>query len=348
MKLLTTLKTKVRELVIVFLVGMFMALTWIIVGMQALALSATKRWCCLVAFLRGLSSLCPVRVSTYFSREMYVANNLVKRVYSIGIRKTAPRFFALTCDMVGDAFTQLKDIGDDFNYVFATARHISAKIREELKGVDYDQWAKLPAERMQEAEQKEKAKSKTRKLHKDFDLEDFLKFYGLEVDNVTTNDIGKCYRLTTCPIKGEKHVGQNSTTTNFILSADGGLGFHCQSTGCADYQVSQVIEQLAQEKEPYPHPIYVESSRPRQRDEQPADYRRAVVLDDSDQISPEHTVWMWPGYLPLNTLVHFAGKSAKGKSPVTLDIISRLSSRQSLAGWNHQRTRCTPFCVACR
>jgi len=36
-------------------------------------------------------------------------------------------------------------------------------------------------------------------------------------------------------------------------------------------------------------------------------------------------VWLWPGYLPLNTLVHFAGKSAKGKSPVTLDIISRLS-----------------------
>jgi hypothetical protein len=172
--------------------------------------------------------------------------------------KNSPRFFALTCDMVGEAFTTLKDIGDEFNYIFATARHISAKIREELKGVDYDQWAKLPLERAQEAEHKEKTKSKTRKLHKDFNLEDFLKFYGLEIDNVTTNDVGKCYRLTSCPIKGEKHVGQNSTTTNFILSSDGGLGFHCQSTGCVDYQVAQVIEKLAEDHQPYPNPIYVQ------------------------------------------------------------------------------------------
>ena len=234
--------------------------------------------------------------------------------------KNSPRFFALTCEMVGDAFTRLKDIGDEFNYIFATARHISAKIREELKGVDYDQWAKLPVEHQhQETEQKEKSKSKTRKLYKDFDLEDFLKFYGLEIDNVTTNDVGKCYRLTSCPIKGDKHVGQNSTTTNFILSSDGGLGFHCQSTGCVDYQVAQVIEKLAEDKGIYPKPIYVQSKP------DTSEYRRAVVLDDSDGIEPEHTVWLWPGYLPLNTLVHFAGKSAKGKSPVTLDIISRLS-----------------------
>src|SRR5438445_222452 len=68
---------------------------------------------------------------------------------------------------------------------------------------------------------------------------------------------GMCYRLTTCPIKGEKHVGQNSTTTNFILSTDGGLGFHCQSTGCVEWQVAEVIKKLAEEKGPYPNQIYV-------------------------------------------------------------------------------------------
>ncbi len=240
--------------------------------------------------------------------------------------KNSPRFFALTCDMVGDAFTNLKDVGDEFNYIFATARHISAKIREELKSVDPEQWAHLPQEREQEPEQREKSKAKTRKLHPDFNLEDFLKFYGLEVDNVATNNVGKCYRLTSCPIKGEKHVGQNSTTTNFILSNDGGLGFHCQSTGCVAYSVAEVIKKLAEDKGPYPHIIYTPTDNGNTKHTNNEEWTRGVVLDDAHSIEPEHTVWLWPGYLPLNTLVHFAGKSAKGKSPVTLDLISRLST----------------------
>lgn len=102
--------------------------------------------------------------------------------------KNSPRFFAMTCDMVGDAFSKLKDIRDDFNYIFATARHISAKIREELQTIDREQWAALPAERqVVEPASREKAKAKTRKLNKDFNLEDFLKFYGLGVDNVAKN-----------------------------------------------------------------------------------------------------------------------------------------------------------------
>jgi len=235
--------------------------------------------------------------------------------------KNSPRFFAITCDMVGAAFTQLKDIEDEFNYVFATARHISAKIREELKGVDYDQWAKLPVERAQEPEQREKAKTKTRKLHKDFDLEDFLKFYGLEVDNVTTNQLGKCYRLTTCPIKGEKHVGQNSTTTNFILSNDGGLGFHCQSTGCVDWQVSQVIENLAQEHGPYPKPIYVEKTD--------GAYKVEIVSHRASTIKSETWEWIVPGYLPKGAEVHlFAGKG-RGKTKVC-NYFNKLANDQGL------------------
>jgi hypothetical protein len=99
--------------------------------------------------------------------------------------KNSPRFFALTCDMVGDAFKELKDIGEDFNYIFATARHISAKIRSELKTIDPEQWAALPAERVvAEEPTQDKSKTKSRVLHKDFDLEHFLKFYELPVDNV--------------------------------------------------------------------------------------------------------------------------------------------------------------------
>ncbi|MGA9798582.1 MAG: AAA family ATPase [Terriglobales bacterium] len=228
--------------------------------------------------------------------------------------KNSPRFFALTCNMVGEAFNQLKDVGDEFNYIFATARHISAKIREELKEVDPEQYAKLPTEREPVAEQREKAKTKSRKLHPEFDIQDFLKFYGLEVDNVAKNDIGTCYRLTSCPIKGEKHVGQNSTTTNFILSSDGGLGFHCQSTGCVSWSVAEVIEKLAEDKGAYPHPIYVAEKK------QQSTSLRSSRLECVADITIKPEVWLWPGYLSMNQLTHFAGASSEGKSPVTLDL----------------------------
>lgn len=236
--------------------------------------------------------------------------------------KNSPRFFALTCDMVGEAFTTLKDVGEDFNYIFATARHISAKIREELKSVDYEQWQALPAERAHVEEVKqEKAKKKSKKLHKDFNLEDFLKFYDLEIDNVAKKDIGRCYFLTTCPIKGEAHVGQNNTTTNFILSVDGGLGFHCQSTGCVEYSVSDVIKKLAEDKGPYPYVIYQQTTK--QQEPQRVIEYRFLSLDD---VAESELTWLWKGFLPANKLVHFAGASSEGKSPVTLDIIARLTS----------------------
>ena len=47
----------------------------------------------------------------------------------------APRFFTVTALPVGEAFSTIRDIVEDFNLVFATAAHISAKCREELKAV---------------------------------------------------------------------------------------------------------------------------------------------------------------------------------------------------------------------
>lgn len=240
--------------------------------------------------------------------------------------KNSPRFFALTCDMVGDAFTKLKDIGEEFNYVFATARHISAKIREELRVIDYEQWVALPKEReVAEVKTHESSKTKSRKLNKSFNMEDFLAFYGLQIDNVADkSDIGKCYRVTTCPIKGEAHVGHNSTTTNFILSVDGGLGFHCQSTGCVEYSVSDVIKKLAEDKGPYPHAIYdAPASKQQVKEEKSV---RSSRRQTAASINKEHLVWLWPGYLQANQLVHLAGASGEGKSPITRDIVARLSS----------------------
>ena len=139
------------------------------------------------------------------------------------------------------------------------AAHICAKIREELKGVDYEQWAKLPAEPVKKpAKSREKASDKKKQRHNDFNMEEFLTWAGLPIDNITDNAIGKLYRVTTCPIKGEKHVGQNSTTTNFGLTTDGGLMFHCQSTGCVEYHFSDVLKMLEESRGKYPGQVWAE------------------------------------------------------------------------------------------
>lgn len=239
--------------------------------------------------------------------------------------KNSPRFFALTCVAVGEAFKVLKDVGDEFNYIFATARHISAKIREELKEVDYEQWASLPAEREHtEVVEREKSKTKSRKVHKDFDIKDFLKFYNIPIDNETDNTIGHCIRVATCPIKGEPHVGQNATTTNFIYpSKDGGIGFHCQSTGCVEYGFAEVVKTLAENSGPYPSPIYEgKKQQYTERVESVRGHRRATAKGRK----LEHKIWLWPGYLLGNQLVHLAGASAEGKSPLTRDLIARFTS----------------------
>jgi hypothetical protein len=86
-------------------------------------------------------------------------------------------------------------------------------------------------------------------------------FYDLTIDNETDNEYGHCIRLTSCPLAGKEHTGQNSTSTNFIYpTADGGLAFHCMSSGCCDYGIKEALAELAKRKGPYPKLIYEESS----------------------------------------------------------------------------------------
>ena len=209
-------------------------------------------------------------------------------------------------------------LGRNLITVFATARHVSAKIREELKTVDPEQWAKLPAEReVVEPFAREKAKAKTRKVVAGFDIKDFLSFYGLVIDNETDNDLGHCIRLTTCPLKGEAHAGHNSTTCNFIYPCkDGGIAYHCQSTGCCEYGIQEVLESLAKEKGPYPKKIYEE------KPEVGLMYRSRTLAD----VEEESLIPLWPGYLFLKQLIHSMGASSEGKSPCWHDVIARVTS----------------------
>jgi putative DNA primase/helicase len=53
---------------------------------------------------------------------------------------------------------------------------------------------------------------------------------------------------------------------------------------------------------------------------------RVGCVQKATEIQVEHRVWLWPGYIGRNRLVHFGGASAEGKSPVTLDIAARASA----------------------
>jgi cell division protein ZapA (FtsZ GTPase activity inhibitor) len=54
--------------------------------------------------------------------------------------------------------------------------------------------------------------------------------------------------------------------------------------------------------------------------------KRSSRLDCVDEIEMIPQEWLWEGYLPQNQLTHFAGTSAQGKSPVTLDLAARITA----------------------
>jgi hypothetical protein len=230
----------------------------------------------------------------------------------------APRFFTVTGAVVGEAFNTIRDVGEDFNYIFATAAHISARCREELETIDPEQWTKLPPETVRKAtNQRVKANGKQRQRHPAFNMEEFLSWAGLPIDNITDNQIGKLYRVTKCPIKGEgegkRHVGQNSTTTNFGLTDDGGLMFKCQSTGCVDYHFTDVLKLLEEKLGKYPKPIYEEKQQQPSTD---GAYEIEILSHRASTIKSETWEWVVPGYLPKGAEVHlFAGKG-RGKTKV--------------------------------
>jgi hypothetical protein len=102
---------------------------------------------------------------------------------------------------------------------------------------------------------------------------------------------------------------------------DGGLAFHCQSTGCVEYGVGEAIKKLAEsEKGTYPQPIY--EKKQQHSSERVRGHRRATA----EGRKLEHKVWLWPGYLQGNQLIHLAGASGEGKSPLTRDLIARFTS----------------------
>ena len=53
---------------------------------------------------------------------------------------------------------------------------------------------------------------------------------------------------------------------------------------------------------------------------------RSYGLRSLGKRTKKHLSWLWTNYLPSNKLVHFGGASGEGKSPVTLDLIARVTA----------------------
>jgi len=235
----------------------------------------------------------------------------------------SPRFFTLSGEVL-PGYNTLRDGKDAFLYLGSTVAHVNARLREEIATIDPEQAAKLhPLKEMPQADAPgEKQKRKTRVVKKDFNIKDYLAFNKLKVINETDNELGHCLRLSSCPIKGEPHAGHNNTTTNFIYPAkDGGLAFHCFSNGCEESPVHDVIKLLADLNGVYEPGIYEE--KPSKNNSDPF---LSYSLFSFSELDEACLTYLWPKFLPDNKLVHFYGASSEGKSPVTIDLIARVSS----------------------
>ena len=51
-----------------------------------------------------------------------------------------------------------------------------------------------------------------------------------------------------------------------------------------------------------------------------------LIVTRGDMVAERPLRWMWKPYLPIGKLVHFGGNSSQAKSPVTVDLASRISS----------------------
>jgi hypothetical protein len=51
-----------------------------------------------------------------------------------------------------------------------------------------------------------------------------------------------------------------------------------------------------------------------------------LIVMKGNEVQREHLQFLWEPILPIGKLVHFGGNSSQGKSPVTVDIIARLTS----------------------
>jgi hypothetical protein len=127
-----------------------------------------------------------------------------------------------------------------------------------------------------------------------------------------------------CLTKGSLHVGDgggnehNNECSAFVFDPKTRQLWHkCQAGGCA-FQGREGEDVALSALGLDPRDVYYLEGRVKAR-------LRGLSMEEA-----EHIEWLWPGYLVANRLTMFVGESTQGKSPVTLDLIARITSG---SGW---------------
>jgi len=206
--------------------------------------------------------------------------------------KHSPRFFTVTAECVGKAFSQVRDIGRDGDFVFSMAAHISAKCNEELRSIDPELWEKVGVKKPGPNKKEPAARSsKVRQRHPEFSMGDYLKWAGLVLDNKHLDEaLGLCFRTTSCPVKGAAHVNHNGTSTNLIETKDGGLAFNCHSSGCEGWSFRDVHAKLEEELGKYPGKLWADQKE-EAYDLSPEGIEAAFpAMCDSEDVAPAQVI----------------------------------------------------------
>lgn len=164
-----------------------------------------------------------------------------------------------------------------------------------------------------------KAEASSFKLRSNWIPEIELKNAGLNFDRHEHDDkvfLNYHVKMGKCLLKGALHEehATNNRQSAFVHDPKSGQLYHqCLSGGCEPGIVNtkKALQAIG------------------------IDYKIVFACDGQktvirrnfrDHVVKKHLTYLWPSYLPANKLVHFAGESTEGKSPVTVDLIARVSA----------------------
>jgi hypothetical protein len=158
------------------------------------------------------------------------------------------------------------------------------------------------------------------------DIEEKLRLAGLKFTTVKMGDkvffnyhalMGKCL------IRGASHAqaGErpNDRQSAFVYDTKTNEIYHyCFSAGCSEVpgKTKVALEAIGLKLAD----LVVE------RRNNPSTEVRGLIVKRGSDVTPAHLRFLWEPYLAHGKLVHFGGHSGQGKSPVTIDLIARVTS----------------------
>lgn len=124
------------------------------------------------------------------------------------------------------------------------------------------------------------------------------------------------HRMGRCFVRGASHAASgeepNPRQSAFVFDPKSGQLWHnCFSSQC-EFGIVNTKKALAELGLDW-------------RNLYSVDGQVTIALESLGDVRAEHIRYFWDKYLPINKLVHFAGQSTEGKSPVSLDIAARVS-----------------------